>query len=444
MEITTQLIEELFDAMREGREVEVPRNLNPFYRRFKNAPEALDEAAETVKPVLAMPFFGPHYAAALLKSFRLSKERLKHPRSLYSSSEFYEGAVPSVKELPSHSDFPGMNLGSVQLLRTLAAKGTTVEDVIDTIRHLEGVCEGEPMIGMELYPEGQDFKELIKVSAGAASLNFLRGEYNKKSTVIPEWLYDSGYISSLHGDIKWNYRLMPTCHPLFATLMNELGPYIPETLMSYMLCIGTNMQSDATLLLSAWILSHPEISMLAAATDRYEGDVEFPGIYLGRRIEKAFRKNIRDMPPRSRKSSKQGTYWRTGDYLTQTNLYAGAMHCELPQPQDFIRMAGVLAKAYENKPEYFGGFRDAFYDTLRAAGVNEGVVPNVEARRLDADRNGRSFPELAETARGLPIDVSDYIWERVQQSVAGIERAMYKPEELALISKAYAGRLFEP
>jgi len=417
MELTEQLIEELFQAMRERRDADVPAELSHFYNLFRNAPvEVLNETEDVIKPWIRIPLFRPTVAKILnRRRYRFGKRTAPDIKRFSYAMQTEAYAV--ARNLPYFGD---MNLGSLQLLRALSARGIDREQIADTIRSFEAICEGEPLIGMELYPDSSRRPEAL---AGALILDILYGGHEILERLESGDVRRRRLFSSYDGT-KWNYRPMPTCHPLFAMLISELGPYIPHTVPTpYMLCIGTNMKSDAALLLSAWILSHPEISMLAAAVDRYEGDVEFPGIYLGLRIKKLRQDWIFDAP------------------RTQTNLYAGAMHRELPDARDFIRMAGVLAKAHENEPQYFEGFRTAFYDTLREAGVNEGVVPYVAARHLDVIRHGTSFPELAETARGLPTDVSDYIWSGVQRSVAGIERAMYRPEDLTVISRAYSGQL---
>jgi len=139
------------------------------------------------------------------------------------------------------------NPGSTQLLRTLVAKGNDVNQVQEKIESLERICEGEPLIGMELYPDAHGTN--VGTAVGAHILNGLRGKESY------------GIQNSQHDGKKWNYRIMPTYHPIFAVLFRELSDYMPQRVpivgedqnkpIPYMLNIGTDMGKDSAIVMSA-------------------------------------------------------------------------------------------------------------------------------------------------------------------------------------------------
>ncbi len=407
MAIKEQFIEELFSAMHEGRRIHVP--------------DLTDEKID----IHELP--------------------IKYRNLLQDADKLFPDSIP---ELPLDS---GITPGSLQLLRALAVKGKRTDT--DFIKALEKVCKGEPLIGMELYPDAQDSTEKFAVAAGAAALNLLRGQ---KTYGIEDSRYDG---------TKWNYRIMPACHPIFAMLIRELSTYMPQGRpIPYMLTIGTNMKSDSVILLAAWILSHPEISELAYTMVRGTGNVDFPGMYLGQRARSLsnYVTTVLLMPSPAIGNLIAGLYSDTAGLIgasigvpfsayafwstirqTQTNLYAGIMHPELPDTEDFIHISGVLAGTYKRKKKYFNEFKHTFYNSLEEVGLTDLIrdIDAVKAYELRAIRNGRYSPNLAEAAMSLGIDRSEYIWARVQQSVAEIERILYRPEELDIINRAYSGQL---
>lgn len=364
-------------------------------------------------------------------------------------------------ELPSDGS---LKPGSLQLLRALTVKGKNIKETREIIKSLEEICKGEAMVGMELYPQDDGTDTVRK---GAESLNILRGPNKYR-------IKDSELSSG-----TWNYRIMPTYHPLFAMNIRELSRYIPQKWpVPYMLTIGTDMKSDSVLLLGAWAISHPQLMELARTMEEGKGDLSFPGIYLGRKAGNKFLQpydfyRLAVLSPvlagasivpyliYLQKLSEDPIDFFAGGVMggsvggiislllalltrysfVQTNLYAGLMNPELSPPEDFIHMSGVLAKAYTKERSYFESFREGFNATLKEVGLDQNVIPRIKTISLSSDYGGRHFPDIAEVARTLHPEVADHIWLKVQQSVRELEERLYKPEELALIDRAYSGQL---
>ncbi|HLD83294.1 MAG TPA: hypothetical protein VI979_00380 [archaeon] len=399
--------------------------------------ELLKKCEEATEFVRGMPLFGTPFADDISRRLKetpawtaRSEESLTD--NMYNTGQYLTRGLPHLMRLPD------ANPGSLQLLRALVARGVKLEEASSTIASIEEICKGETMIGAELYPITGGPLEKIETAAGAAAVNLLRGEYEIYN---PRWRRNKDAGLSFYDYMKWNYRPMPTYHPLFAMLMRELGAYIPQRRpVPYMLCIGKDMGRDSIIVLSAWLLSHPETAMLADAMSRGNGDVDFPGIYVGQRISKQRKKRVvMENPVRWHREETVDVIPYVDQKWGQTNFYAGLMHQEMPQVQDFIRMAGALAKAH--KTSYFKDFELALYDALRDSGLGGCIIPKIRAKSLYANKGGRSFPELAKTARNLQIDTADYMASRVQAAVCEIERGLYTKQELEIINNAYSGRL---
>ena len=141
---------------------------------------------------------------------------------------------------------------------------------------------------------------------------------------------------------------------------------------------------------------------------------------------------------------------------TQTNLYSGFIHSELPQAEDYIRTAGVLAKAYEidrkSKKEqegYFDHFKQEFYNALKEEGIYiQGTLEGIDEKqlRVTATGHGIHFDNIRRAGilqdKYLGPETARTIWENVQRGIAEIEMELYRPDELTLINRAYSGTLF--
>ena len=314
----------------------------------------------------------------------------------------------------THLNIKALNPGSAQLVYALAAKDKQSEQAAEAIRQLEAICHGEPMIGMELYPQGDE--GLLST----AIFDFLCPGYNYR--VKP----------SGRDGVKTNLRPLPTYHPLFAALMAELSLCIPQhDVTPYMLCLGRDMERYSVALLSAWLFSYPEIVETANTMGETTGDFSFPGIYFGQRVERPF-------------ISWSKREWKEG-IGSQTNLYAGLMHPVLPDAKEFMRMAGILSKVQKRDlRSRFRAFVNAFGKSLKDVGLNPENYLRLQKDvylRVRSNNQSVPLPYVAEAAIGLGPDRSHHIRTSVQSSVAEIEQGLYTSEELELINRAYAGEL---